>query len=231
MSKPLAETTLGRFETRSMAPGELGRVVAVTAAAFLDSDLYRWVADGGAGPRPFVEAIFGYRVELGASYGQVDVVLEDGAVVGAAVWTPPDTFVASHEAAKRQLAAMGPMTRAVSGFPARTRERWLGFFDLFLSARDAVVSQPYWALTPIAVLPGSQGRGAASSLLRPRLAAMGAVGETCFLGCQDAHSRDIYLCYGFEIVREDPVADSRLVSWSMVRRPGAPLPPPGRVKG
>jgi hypothetical protein len=50
---------------------------------------------------------------------------------------------------------------------------------------------------------------------------MDAAGESCFLGTQDQHSRDIYLHYGFEIIREDPVLDSGLVSWSMIRRPGA----------
>jgi GNAT superfamily N-acetyltransferase len=217
------DTRAGGLVIRPLDPGDLKAVVDLAAQAFGDSELYAWVA--GRDPAEFLAAVFGYRIAVGAAYGETDVAVEGDQIVGAAVWTPPTSFEAGHAAALNLSRSLGPMSVALSRFGEPALWRWTDFFDLFLAARDAVVDQPFWALTPIAVLPGRRGQGVASKLLRPRLALMADRGEKCFLGTQDEHSRDVYLHYGFEIVREDPIPRSNLLSRSMVRRPG-PLPPP-----
>lgn len=220
---------------RPFAPGDLAEVVALVAEAFLPSELYAFVGGGDEAERlRFLRSIFGYRVALGTSYGQTDVAVEGGRIVGAAVWTPPATCADGHRAAAEFLETRGPMTGALEGFPETTAGRWTGFFDLFLAARDAVVAQPFWSLTPVAVVPDRQGRKVASRLLRPRFDLMDREGLPCFLGSQDARSRDVYLGYGFNVVRSDRVPGSDIVSWSMIRRPRKLRPPreaTGRAAG
>jgi GNAT superfamily N-acetyltransferase len=200
----------------------LDDAIEAIAEAFQGSELYGWIAGHEPDSALFVKKIFDYRVRLGSAYGETDLALEDGAVIGAAVWTPP-AGPKGAAAAAWALKELGTMEEAVSGFSEETKRRWLGFFSLFLGARDQAISQPYWALAPIAVRSRRQGLKVASKLVRPRLSRMDREGVPCFLGAQEALSRDIYLHYGFEIVREDEILDSGQRSWSMVRRPGAPF--------
>jgi GNAT superfamily N-acetyltransferase len=201
-------------------PAALEEVVELATCAFYDTELYAFVALDGADRRKFLSAIFRYRICLGASYGQTDLALEKGRIVGAAVWTPPTTYLTAYQHARTALETLGTMAQAVEEFSPLIRERWLGFFALFASARDSIIEQPYWSLTPIAVIPDRQGQKVASKLLRNKFAEMDTQGLPCFLGSQDSYSRDIYLHYGFSIVRHDKVLDSDIVSYSMVRQPG-----------
>jgi GNAT superfamily N-acetyltransferase len=225
LPRELPEST-GQALIRPFAKGDLPEAASAVAEAFQGSELYDWITAAESDPARFVREIFAYRVALGTAFGETDVAVEDGRMVGAAVWTPPNTYAIGHRAVQAALESLGPMTGAVARFHPQTRERWLGFFDLFLSARDAIIGQPFWALTPVAVLPESRGLGVASRLIRKKLARMDIENVPCFLGTQDDFSKGVYLHYGFEIIRSDPVGPSGLTSWSMIRRPRTPLPPP-----
>lgn len=199
---------------RPLRQSDLPQAAQAASEAFLSSELYAWVAGGEGDLRGILPAVFGYRLALGASYGETMVAEERGRVIGAAVWLPPTTNLPAYQAAKEALAALGTMRGSVAGLPEGVQRRWLGFFDIFQKARDAVVRQPYWALAPIFVRPERQGLKVGSRLLRSRFRALDEAGESCFLGTQDEFSRDVYLGYGFEIVRGDPIMDSGLATLS-----------------
>jgi ribosomal protein S18 acetylase RimI-like enzyme len=208
---------------RKFKLNDLDELVELAALAFQPTDLYSYVAEGEQLRHKFLMAIFRYRLTLGVAYEQTDLVEEDGRLIGAAVWTPPVTYNESHQAAKKVLDEIGPMSEAVSSFPGLLQNRWLSFFELFLSARDKVIQQPYWSLTPIAVIPDRQRQKVASSLLRKKFTEIDDQGLPCFLGTQDDLGRDIYLHYGFSISRKDVVGDSRIISYSMIRPPNPAL--------
>jgi ribosomal protein S18 acetylase RimI-like enzyme len=202
---------------RKFMPNDFEEVLELIAQAFYPTDLYAFVAEEKGLRQRFLSDIFRYRVALGVAYGQADVVEENGRLLGAAIWTPPITYKDSYLAAQKKLDELGPMSRAVESFPDQVKDRWLNFFDLFLSARDTVVKQPYWSLTPIAVIPDRQGQKVGSSLLRKKFAEIDQENLPCFLGTQDNLGRDIYLHYGFDIGRRDLVKGSEIFSYSMVR--------------
>jgi ribosomal protein S18 acetylase RimI-like enzyme len=204
---------------RNFKQSDLDEVVELTAQAFYPTDLYAYVAEEEKIRLTFLEAIFRYRITLGVAYGQTELVEANGRIIGVAVWTPPNTYADSYQTAQKVLDGIGPMVEAVSPFPGQVRDRWLNFFNLFLSARDAIISHPYWSLTPIAVRPEHQGRKVASSLLRKKFSEFDRQKLPCFLGTQDDQGRDIYLHYGFDINRQDTVGDSNIISYSMVKPP------------
>ncbi|MDR1545935.1 MAG: GNAT family N-acetyltransferase [Deltaproteobacteria bacterium] len=205
------------MDIRLFEPEDLAEVVEMIAKAFFPTDLYAYMMKSLNFRFKFLMDVFRWRVAVGTAYKETELAVENGRVIGAAVWTPPATFVAGHLAAQETQKKLGPMSEAIEDYPREVQDRWLGFFDLFLRARDQVISQPYWALTPIAVAPDRQGRKVASALMRKKLAEFDAAKLPCFLGTQDEFSRDIYLHYGFAVFRRDLILDSGLLSYSMVR--------------
>jgi GNAT superfamily N-acetyltransferase len=71
---------------------------------------------------------------------------------------------------------------------------------------------------PIAVRPEAQGKGAASALLRKRLAEIDGAGLPCLLGTQDKKNLAIYNHYGFKLVRKDPLVEN-VFTYAMTRSP------------
>jgi predicted N-acetyltransferase YhbS len=81
------------------------------------------------------------------------------------------------------------------------------------------VELPFWSLAPIAVLPEERGKGIARELILRKLPEFDAAGLPCFLGTQDRINLTIYGNYGFNLIREDPVAPSEIIHYTMLRKP------------
>lgn len=193
---------------RPLGPEDLDETVALLSAAFWDRPFYHYLAPSQAERREFLALNFRLRLEHSIGISDIDLALLDRRIAGIAVWAPParDPGPEDHSA----------MEEAFSVFSPGLRERFFGFFRTLIAARDQAVSQPYWSLAPVAVLPEHQGRGIASALIRKKLAAIDASPAPCFLGTQDAPNLDIYARYGFQKVREDPLAPG-LIHYTMVR--------------
>lgn len=84
--------------------------------------------------------------------------------------------------------------------------------------------EPHWYLCAIGTLPARRGGGAASSLLRARLAACDASGTLAYLESSNVANLPLYERHGFQQLEELRVDDSPPL-WLMARPPGrTPLP-------
>ncbi len=82
------------------------------------------------------------------------------------------------------------------------------------------VRGPHWYLLFLAVAPERQGRGLASSLLRPFLDAHDRAGEAVYLDTQNPDNVRLYRRYGFTLISERPVPElGELIHYSMLRPP------------
>jgi GNAT superfamily N-acetyltransferase len=71
-------------------------------------------------------------------------------------------------------------------------DKWFGFLNLLVQSRAKVLTQPFWGLSPVAVLPGEQGKGYGSLLIRQKLTEIDAQGLPCFLATQSGENAKRY---------------------------------------
>jgi len=207
------------LEIVNFQKNHLGEVLKLIVEAFNETELYHFIAPNEKERLQFLERIFLYRASVGVAYGESKIALLNEKIVAAAIWTPSINSSQAYESAKAEQERLGKPEDFLAAFSETIKKRWFDFFTLFQTARDKIITQPYWALTPIAVSPNYQGRGFASALLQKKFKELDEYNLPLFLGCQEDTSKDIYLHYGFKILRQDKIPGSKLSSWSMVRNP------------
>ncbi len=110
----------------------------------------------------------------------------DGA--GAAIWYPPDQWRASTWEALRQAPAV-----------LRVFGRQLPLASRALTTMQAHhPQQPHWYLYYLATVPGRQGTGIGSALLRPILRRCDEEGSPAYLEATSERNRALYRRHGFE---------------------------------
>jgi ribosomal protein S18 acetylase RimI-like enzyme len=194
-----------------MCAADIPAVVDLMAQAFQNAALYRYLEPDEAKRQELLRAVFHHRVPASFSADQSELALDGGVLLGAALWTPP----ALPDAPKHENTALN---EAVRRFGPAVSEKWEYFHTILFGAFERASFAPHWSLSPIAVLPQAQGKGAASLLIRDKLARIDERGEPCLLATQDAVNIAIYGSYGFTVIQEDVIdAASGLKSYCLLR--------------
>jgi GNAT superfamily N-acetyltransferase len=119
-------------------------------------------------------------------HGAVEVACLDGAIVGGAIWYPPERWTPAVQ------------LRTALGF-ARAFGRRLGQASALATAMArAHPRQPHWYLYAIGVDPARQGSGVAGPLLRSRLLRCDQSGEPAYLESSKPGNVPLYQHFGFE---------------------------------
>lgn len=133
---------------------------------------------------------------------------DDGSIVGAALWAPPDGWQQSSLDELRQLPAM-----------VRTFGRRLGagkmFADLMKSHHP---TEPHWYLSTIGTQPSVRGGGHGRSLMQSGLDQCDAEHAPAYLESSKAENIPYYERFGFEVTGEILVPNGPTL-WSMWRNP------------
>jgi ribosomal protein S18 acetylase RimI-like enzyme len=102
-----------------------------------------------------------------------------------------------------------------AGLPALRRMYRASIFGYRL--RKRLLPGPHWYLGLLAVAPERQGRGHASSLLRPVLERIQREGLPCYLETHKQVNVSLYEHFGFRVVERVEVPESGLLQWCMVK--------------
>ena len=150
-----------------------------------------------------------YRRSVRRHPERVDVATDDGRVVGALLWEPP-------EAAGAGAAIRRVLTQAIQS--ARSRlpgGRGIRHTREVDSHRPP---EPHWYLHDIGAGPEARGRGVGSALLGHRLGLVDQSGTALmFLEATTPGSRRLYERFGFEAVGSVPTQPGQ-ASTAMIRR-------------
>ncbi|MDR2793462.1 MAG: GNAT family N-acetyltransferase, partial [Treponema sp.] len=196
-----------------MTRDDLDEVVSLLVAAFYDRPFYRYIAPDSAERYAFLVANFHQRITQGLGVQETDLALLDGKAAGVAVWSPPATLEAD---AAKHAARDRAMEESLAPYSSGLRERFLAFIKVLTGAQEQTVKQPFWGLTPIAVLPEARGKGIASALIRKKLKEIDELSLPCFLGTQDKINVTIYERFAFQKLREDALSPD-ITHYTMVR--------------
>jgi GNAT superfamily N-acetyltransferase len=197
-----------------MTAADIPAVIDVMARAFQQAALYRYLEPDEERRQALLRVVFEHRIPGSFPATESDLALDGNTVIGAALWSPP----APPDAPRHENT---PLNEAVRAFDPAVYEKWERFHTRLFRALGTAFTPPHWSLAPIAVLPVAQGKGAASVLIRPKLAYIDERREPCLLATQDAVNLGIYRRFGFTLIQEDVIDEGAgLRSYCLLRQAG-----------
>jgi ribosomal protein S18 acetylase RimI-like enzyme len=203
--------TSGEIRTvRPFVRADLTATVAMLVRAFDDDPVMRWIFPDERMRRRRLPPFFAASLRgSGLRYQGTEVAAMGGAVLGAAIWLPPDTW-------------RPPLWRQILGLPGV-----LLTLGSRLPAASAVYgallrvhpSRPHWYLSGIGTDPPVQGTGVGGELLRSRLARCDAARLPAYLESSKERNVPFYERHGFAVIGELTVPGGGPTLWLMWRDP------------
>jgi GNAT superfamily N-acetyltransferase len=145
-------------------------------------------------------------------FGEAYAAVEDGHLVGGAVWLPPGSYPPG---ALRQLRQISAVFAISVLFPSR-----LSVGLRFLSAmQKAHPKDEHWYLEILGVDPARQRQGIGGQLLAPVLERVDREGLPCYLETQKEENLAFYRRHGFEVRDTVRPVPSLPQLWTMWREP------------
>ena len=172
----------GSADIRELA-GALGR-------AFYDDPPFIWMMPDERSRERRNRGMFRTILRSHAlKYGGVDVAVDGTAIVGGAIWLPPGRWRPTD---REQI-------RSLPGFIRALGARLGPASELAADMARHHPREQHWYLYAIGVDPAHQGMGAASALLRSRLARCDEAGLPAYLESSKPGNVPLYEHFGFEV--------------------------------
>lgn len=153
---------------------------------------------------------FWFTICYGLVYGEVYTTSPN--LEGLAVWIPSEN---ANMSLWRVIRSGGlPMMHKL-GSKAASQLRSFGDYVSSVHKRQAPFR--HWYLLGLGVDPDYRGQGYAGTLLKAMLARIDKERLPCYLETQNADNVPIYQHYGFKVVEESIVPNTRVSNWAMLR--------------
>ena len=196
MSLHSMDEMLFRSETSELeriTPDSLDNAINLCAAAFMTDPLYVTAAPDAEGRKRLVRSLTELFLRYGMRFGMT--YRTSGPFDGLAVWLSPE---------ERDIAWGKAIRIGALKLPFRTRPsdllRLVAVDNIATCVHIKDVPDPHWYLLMLAVAPEKRGRGIASKLMKPFLAALEERGESAYLETQNPDNVGIYRHFGFELL-------------------------------
>jgi GNAT superfamily N-acetyltransferase len=186
-------------------PAGVAAVRAVLGAAFADDPMLRWIFRGVEAHEHATAAWIGLFVEAFASVGTVDVVLDEGEVVAAAMWRTDARPLPFSE-----LPSVGGLMTAILG-AERTGQVGAGL-GAFAEHKP---EPPYHYLMFLGVRPSHQGRGLGRVLVTEGQRRAAADGVGAYLESTNPRNLPFYASVDFESLGEFTLQPDGPPAWRL----------------
>ena len=166
------------FNLYRLKKSDLARGTDVLVRAFHEDSLTHYFFPPCDNWEELVSKYFAFRLRFGIKYGEVYGTSPE--IEGLAAWFAPGksdmtNFCMMRVGGMAFSREMGPdilqRLNLISEYTSKTRKQH--------------VLEPHWHLFPIAVDPENQGKGHASTLMKPMLARIAEQGKPCYLETQE----------------------------------------------
>jgi len=152
---------------------------------------------------------FEFMLRFSISYGEVYTTSPN--LEGSAAWLPSDNDVTLW----RIIQQGGLLLYFKFGRESASRQFTVFTFITSIHKRHAPFR--HWYLALIGIAPSFQGKGYASTLLRPLLARLDGEHLPCYLETQNEKNVPIYQHFGFKVVEEATIPGTEIRNWAMLR--------------
>ena len=186
-----------RTTVRAGTRGDIDQAVVVLSRAFADAEPFTWIQPdpqlrARVQPALFRTALrYLYPIEHGT-----EVFVEDGKVVGCAMWAPPGKWKAT---TWQQLRSVPTFIRELGlKHVAEYGRRGRAVEDALQAAHPV---EPHWYLAGLGADPDAQGQGIGKALVRSGLARCDQEAADAYLECLFSLV-PYYQRFGFEVIAE-----------------------------
>lgn len=182
----------------------------VLARAFHDYPIFVYFVPDASRRRDRLHYLFRYLVLYGILYGEVHATSPN--LEGVAIWLPsPESDLTAWRMIRSGSFAL------LFQFGWEVISRQLPVADFLSSIQKRNAPSRHWFLQTIGVDPAFQGKGHASTLLKPMFARIDAENLTCYLDTEDENNVSIYQHYGFRVVEQAIIPGTDVTVWAMLR--------------
>jgi GNAT superfamily N-acetyltransferase len=197
----------------ALHPGQAAAAGAVLAASLVDDPAWAHLVPDRQARLVALRSTLTAAVRDATTFGTAYGAVEDGRVVGAAVWLPPGAFPMDW---RRKLRAAPAATLPLL---LRARGSLSGVMRFGGNVERAFPAEPVWYLEVLGVAPEGQGRGVGTRLLQPVLERADRDGLPCYLETAKQANVGFYERLGFRAERDGArLAPGGPTHWTM-RRP------------
>jgi len=152
-----------------------------------------------------------FLVYSGIKYGEVYATSSN--LEGIAIWMPSNSYPVTFWKALRSV----PLSR-IFGIGRYGGSKMRHFNDYIDTVHQRSAPFKHWFLQAIGIVPKFQGKGYASSLIRPMLSRINKEKLSCYLETIDEKNVAIYQHFGFEIIERSIVPKTGFTNWAMLRK-------------
>jgi ribosomal protein S18 acetylase RimI-like enzyme len=179
---------------RHALAADLPSLSAVLSRSFHDDPQMEFLFPDRATREADLRVMFAVIASAGLRRGHTYALTDtDGAIVSAAIWSPPEVQSLSETEA-------GPLVEAIVGRYGDDGLLRVGAMSEAMEANHP--GDPHLYLFVVGVDPSQQGRGLGESLLAPTLAHCDATGTAAYLESSNPRNLGFYRRLGFETVSE-----------------------------
>ncbi|HKS89395.1 MAG TPA: GNAT family N-acetyltransferase [Stellaceae bacterium] len=189
--------------------------VAALTAAFLPDPIFSFYFPEAAPRARVFGAFFSDIIVSHLRFGHVYAAMLDGAIIGAAIWRPPDADEPTELDRERAIAAER-VVRDVDNAAAEA------LFAGFASLEAGHPAAPHWYLFFTGIVPAWQGHGFGSALLAPVLNLADQSRVLCYLETPFPRTHRFYRRLGYEISYTGNPFVGAPTLWAMTRQPRIP---------
>jgi ribosomal protein S18 acetylase RimI-like enzyme len=188
------------------------RIASVVARAMQRDPLHVHFTPDRRHRRVFLTAL--YRLATRYLLGECVTLLTTGTVDGVSFWHPP-----RRRGLRLSRLPLRDLIELLRVSDPRAMLRMMRYQRLAEGRHRHHMRGRHWYLTLLAVAPERQGRGLASTLVRPILKRADAARLPCYLETQNAANLPIYRHFGFRVLERLRVPGSRVSHWCLLRAP------------
>jgi len=99
----------------------------------------------------------------------------------------------------------------------KSLEKVRSVYDYVYKTHFTLVPSRHWYFFVIGVDPNFQGKGFASSLIKPMLARIDKEQLGCYLDTNNEKNVGLYQHFGFKVLKKYQIPGSNVINWSMLR--------------
>ncbi len=180
------------MKIKSARPKHISDIARLLTAAFIDDPVLREYVARSRDPETALEGFF--TNELKGFYiprGVVDIAVDDGVILGAGLWSSPDSPMRRRDSIRMLPGMIRSLGRS---FPRAV--------SLSSSAEAATPGFPHWYLYTLVVSPEAQGQGIGGALLDHGIERAGRM--PIYLESTTEGSQKLYKRKGFMVLGPVP---------------------------